>query len=301
MLNKEGVSYKRGQVYVDESGKNWVYWGTVREWIGYDKGPHSKTNSSVGKFYEMGHVPKGYYSPHHETISRHLCYDNVGFVANSVKDLQLINSGVDIKLINLLIKAIKDIKCLPTSQDEEWSYDAVVYWMHGLERFVTCLAELKPGEINSVSGHHQLNSVLEPRLRNADITAHLEEPIKNANEQTIVELKKLAKIIEKERIKVLTNQSVKRKYVEGYIEKYYDDPEKEFLNSLISWNMINDMDLTTYSLGISNVNVKVDVSESCSGSIQYWSHRNVGSASINGIVHSGDFYSNKSHGWNWND
>jgi len=304
MLNKEGIALKRGQIHEDESGQHWVYWGAVREYYDNPKsiyGRVSRSSKTLGIFYEIGKEPKGYWAPHHETRRVDLLYDKVTFVAQNLKGLALVKSGVDIKLIDLLNKLIKDIKNLVNANDEEWTYDAIVYWMHGLERFVNCLNELKPDVANVCNGHYQVNSVLEPRLKNDELKSKLIDPINNANEQTIIELKKIAKTIEKERTKVLDDFGVKRKYVEGYIEKYYNHPETEFLNSLISWDIINGLDFKKYGLSISDVKVEVKVNESCMGNIQYWSYRNVGSANINGHVFTGDFYSNKSHGWNWDN
>jgi len=304
MINNEGVAYKRSQIYSDESGQYWVYWGAVREYYDNPKSTYGRVSRSskiLGIFYEIGKEPKGYWAPNHETNRVELPYDKVTYVANNLKGLALLQSGVDIKLINLLNNAIKDIKKLVHANDEEWTYDAVVYWMHGLERFIRCLNELKPGVANMCIGQHQLNSILEPRMRNSEIESNIVDPIKNANDQTIVELKKIAKIMEKERLKILDDLGVKRRYVEGYIEKYYNHPEIEFLNSLISTSMIDCMDFKTSGLDISDVNVTVDVHETANGNIQYWSYRNVGSASVNGTVYSGNFYSDKSHGWNWNN
>jgi hypothetical protein len=301
MLNNENITYKRGQVYAGVDGRQWVYWGAIRNYVSSDDNrPRSTTNKEVGRFYAPGHTPKGYYCPSHETKQADLYFDKLTFISTSVKDLELVNSGVDMKLIELIRQSIKDVKKL-VNPDSEWSYDAVVYWMHGLERFIKCLNELNNGPFPNVcSGHHQLNSVLEKRLSQVELK-ELTTSIESANDVTIAELKKLAKTLDKERLKILNNFGVKRKYIEGYIEKYYDNPEKEFLDSLISNVMIQEMDFVNGYINIDNVSVAVDVSESASGSIVYWSHRNVGKATINGVEYTGNFYSSASHGWNYND
>lgn len=294
------IKRKMGQVYVDKDGEMWVYRVSGRK---YDPNAKSKytcyvNDPETGRYVRLSESLSGSRLAMGRDDLKTIRNDELTFVADNKTAMKKAAEGVDVKLVKILSEMVKIIESY--ENNTEYTWDSIVNRLIGMRHMPAVFAKdvidkdlikLKMYSVRNVMG-----------MRSSDFEEKVAKPLIDANDKTVVELRKVFGRALKVSQRLLSSHNVKENYIKEQIDRYYGEEQNEFLRSLVrSHGIPEKIDLTKDGFNIHEVEVKVKCDESGRGNIVYWHYYNVGYAVINGVRYEGEYYSNKSHGWNYNN
>jgi hypothetical protein len=297
---EDTIKRKMGQVYVDKDGNMWVYRVAGRK---YDPNSKSRYTSYVndpetGRYLPLEKSSSGSGNMMLSGDLKTIRNEDLTFVADNKTALKKAAEGVDVKLIKTLSGMVKIVESY--EHNTEYTWDSIVNRLIGMRHMPAVFAKDVIDKDLLKLKMYSVRNVMS--MRSSDFEEKVATPLINANDKTILELRKVFGKAYRISQRLLSSYSVKENYIEEQIGRYYREEEAEFLRSLTRAHGISSkIDLIKDGFNVDKVEVKVKCDESGMGNIVYWHYRNVGSAVINGERYEGEYYSSKSHGWNYDN